>query len=116
MLLQSGVNGTATPPVAATPKPVPPPRDHLKVEKDGRIVNRTPAPQLPARITNNNNNVTVTPAVAVAVAATTPTQPAAEPTREQLDSIKKYQVTEMSKFKLSTILFWFLCVFSECAG
>ncbi|XP_063927834.1 protein PALS1 isoform X2 [Zophobas morio] len=90
-ILQSGVNGTATPPVAATPKPVPPPRDHLKVEKDGRIVNRTPAPQLPARITNNNNNVTVTPAVAVAVAATTPTQPAAEPTREQLDSIKKYQ-------------------------
>ncbi|XP_015834729.1 protein PALS1 isoform X1 [Tribolium castaneum] len=65
VLLQSGVNGTAA-------KPVPPPRDHLKLEKDGRIVNRAPAPQLPA-----------TPAPA------TPAQ--AEPTREQLDSIKKYQ-------------------------
>ncbi|XP_015834730.1 protein PALS1 isoform X2 [Tribolium castaneum] len=64
-ILQSGVNGTAA-------KPVPPPRDHLKLEKDGRIVNRAPAPQLPA-----------TPAPA------TPAQ--AEPTREQLDSIKKYQ-------------------------
>ncbi|XP_044254353.1 protein PALS1 isoform X3 [Tribolium madens] len=65
-ILQSGVNGT---PGA---KPVPPPRDHLKLEKDGRIVNKAPPPQLPA-----------TPA------PTTPAQ--AEPTREQLDSIKKYQ-------------------------
>ncbi|XP_044254354.1 protein PALS1 isoform X4 [Tribolium madens] len=63
---KSGVNGT---PGA---KPVPPPRDHLKLEKDGRIVNKAPPPQLPA-----------TPA------PTTPAQ--AEPTREQLDSIKKYQ-------------------------
>ncbi|XP_044254352.1 protein PALS1 isoform X2 [Tribolium madens] len=64
---KSGVNGT---PGA---KPVPPPRDHLKLEKDGRIVNKAPPPQLPA-----------TPA------PTTPAQ--AEPTREQLDSIKKYQI------------------------
>lgn len=87
---QTGVNGTTTLPA----KPVPPPRDHLKVEKDGRIVNRTPAPQLPARITNNNNNnVTVTPSTTVTtVTAVTPSPVAAEPTREQLDSIKKYQV------------------------
>lgn len=82
--LQSGLNGTAASPAL---KPVPPPRDHLKIEKDGRLVNRTPAPQLPARITNNNNNnITSSPAQLSSTIATT-----AEPTREQLDSIKKYQ-------------------------
>ncbi|XP_045478813.1 protein PALS1 isoform X2 [Harmonia axyridis] len=84
-VLTSGLNGTATTP-AQTPnsKPVPPPRDHLKIEKDGRLVNRAPAPQLPARITNNNNNniTSITPATPTAVT---------EPTREQLNSIKKYQ-------------------------
>ncbi|KAK9877616.1 hypothetical protein WA026_019286 [Henosepilachna vigintioctopunctata] len=83
----SGLNGNAGSPVS-TPnsKPVPPPRDHLKMEKDGRLVNRAPAPQLPARITNNNNNITsVTPTLPVTPAAIT------EPTREQLSSIKKYQ-------------------------
>ncbi|XP_037935702.1 uncharacterized protein LOC119669758 isoform X2 [Teleopsis dalmanni] len=61
-------------------KPVPPPRDHLRVEKDGRLVNhRSPAPpQLPDRRMGNNAQ---------------PQQIAqiVEPTLEQLDSIKKYQ-------------------------
>lgn len=61
-------------------KPVPPPRDHLKIEKDGRLVNRAPAPQLPARI-NNNNNIT---------SSVTPTS---VESREQLDNIRKYQVS-----------------------
>ncbi|KAK9746006.1 PDZ domain [Popillia japonica] len=92
-ILQSGLNGNATSPAPSvtlnsTSKPIPPPRDHLKIEKDGRLVNRAPAPQLPARITNNNNNITTaTPAI-----ATTTTAPSTEPpTREQLDSIRKYQ-------------------------
>ncbi|KAF5286758.1 hypothetical protein FQA39_LY04181 [Lamprigera yunnana] len=84
--VKSGINGSAASP-AANSKPVPPPRDHLKIEKDGRLVNRAPAPQLPARITNNNNNsITSTPPqISSTIAAST------EPTREQLDSIKKYQ-------------------------
>ncbi|XP_049826039.1 protein PALS1 isoform X2 [Aethina tumida] len=91
--VKTGVNGTTPQPPPATPslvttptpggKPVPPPRDHLKIEKDGRLVNRAPPPQLPARIPNNSA------AAAVAV-PTTPSTPQ-EPTREQLDSIKKYQ-------------------------
>ncbi|CAG9819507.1 unnamed protein product [Phaedon cochleariae] len=79
-------------PAPATTKPVPPPRDHLKIEKDGRLVNRAPAPQLPARIVNNNNVAPVAPL--------TPVAPAVEPTREQLDSIKKYQFS------------WVVCGFS----
>lgn len=83
-------NGSASSPATSIPpslaaKPVPPPRDHLKIEKDGRLVNRAPAPQLPARIANNNNNITATP-----VAVPVPVVP--EPTREQLHSIRKYQV------------------------
>ncbi|XP_025835102.1 MAGUK p55 subfamily member 5 isoform X1 [Agrilus planipennis] len=108
--IQTGLNGNmpipatstaATPVVSSTAtsisgsKPVPPPRDHLKIEKDGRLVNRAPAPQLPARITNNNNNIigTGTP-TAIPVAPPVvppPTVAATEPTREQLDSIRKYQ-------------------------
>ena len=72
-ILQPGVNGLAA-------KPVPPPRDHLRIEQDGRLVNRAPAPQVPARtatvaatpISHNNN---------------------ADPTKEQLDSIRKFQVS-----------------------
>ncbi|XP_067011595.2 protein PALS1 isoform X2 [Anabrus simplex] len=66
-----GLNGSVT-----APKPVPPPRDHLRIERDGRLVNRAPAPQVPARtvINNNNNNNTER-----------------EPTKEQLDSIRKFQ-------------------------
>lgn len=61
--------------------------DHLKIEKDGRLVNRAPAPQLPARITNNNNNITTAAPVTTTAPSTEP------PTREQLDSIRKYQVS-----------------------
>ncbi|KAG5876450.1 hypothetical protein JTB14_031135 [Gonioctena quinquepunctata] len=90
---KSGLNGTTTPAQPSVPdsnsKPVPPPRDHLKIEKDGRLVNRAPAPQLPARITNNNN---ITPVAVAPLAPLTPSPTAmVEPTREQLDSIKKYQ-------------------------
>lgn len=73
MVLQPGVNGLAA-------KPVPPPRDHLRIEQDGRLVNRAPAPQVPARTTTiaaapigHNNNT--------------------DPTKEQLDSIRKFQVS-----------------------
>ncbi|XP_055303206.1 uncharacterized protein LOC129568883 isoform X3 [Sitodiplosis mosellana] len=57
-------------------RPVPPPRDHLRMEKDGRMVNRAPAPQVPDR-----NPVLQTNQIAQIVDATP----------EQLDSIKKYQ-------------------------
>lgn len=58
-------------------RPVPPPRDHLRMEKDGRMVNRAPAPQVPDR-----NPALQTHQIAQIVDAT----------QEQLDSIKKYQV------------------------
>lgn len=58
-------------------RPVPPPRDHLRMEKDGRMVNRAPAPQVPDR-----NPALQTHQIAQIVDATP----------EQLDSIKKYQV------------------------
>lgn len=71
--LQPGVNGLAA-------KPVPPPRDHLRIEQDGRLVNRAPAPQVPARTT--------------AVAATPVAHNNnADPTKEQLESIRKFQVS-----------------------
>ncbi|XP_055643750.1 uncharacterized protein LOC129779964 isoform X3 [Toxorhynchites rutilus septentrionalis] len=64
-------------------KPIPPPRDHLRIEKDGRLTNRAPvpAPQVPDR----------------KVVPTTPQQlhqhigQILEPTPDQLDSIKKFQ-------------------------
>lgn len=71
-------------------KPVPPPRDHLRIEKDGRLINCAPAPQLPDRrclIAAGNGS---------AAAAQQQQQQIAqivEPTLEQLDSIKKYQVS-----------------------
>ncbi|XP_011209435.1 protein PALS1 isoform X4 [Bactrocera dorsalis] len=61
-------------------KPVPPPRDHLRVEKDGRLINRTPAPQLPDRRLGGSG-----------VGAPQQIAQIVEPTLEQLDSIKKYQ-------------------------
>ncbi|KAJ1522794.1 hypothetical protein ONE63_001950 [Megalurothrips usitatus] len=66
----AGVNGSAV-------KPVPPPRGHLRIEEDGRLVNRAPAPQLPARSCPPDNN----------------NDPDAdkEPTKEQLSAIRKYQ-------------------------
>ncbi|XP_052850126.1 disks large 1 tumor suppressor protein isoform X10 [Drosophila gunungcola] len=71
-------------------KPVPPPRDHLRVEKDGRLVNCSPAPQLPDRRAPGN---------ASSGSSSGPPHPLqqqqiaqiVEPTLEQLDSIKKYQ-------------------------
>ncbi|XP_055386918.1 protein PALS1-like [Condylostylus longicornis] len=59
-------------------KPVPPPRDHLRMEKDGRMVNRAPAPQVPDRKILNNQQQPIG-------------QTIDQPTIEQLDSIKKYQ-------------------------
>lgn len=59
-------------------RPVPPPRDHLRMEKDGRMVNRAPAPQVPDR-----NHPLQSNQIAQVVDATP----------EQLDSIKKYQVS-----------------------
>lgn len=59
-------------------RPVPPPRDHLRMEKDGRMVNRAPAPQVPDRNHPLQNNQ-----IAQVMDATP----------EQLDSIKKYQVS-----------------------
>lgn len=68
-------------------RPVPPPRDHLRIEKDGRLVNRAPAPQVPDRKVTNLQNIAQI----------------IEPTTEQLDSIKKYQVM----FILFFIVFFF---------
>ncbi|XP_065088887.1 protein PALS1 isoform X1 [Ochlerotatus camptorhynchus] len=61
-------------------KPIPPPRDHLRIEKDGRLTNRAPvpAPQVPDR----------------KVVPTTPQQhigQVVEPTPDQLNSIKKFE-------------------------
>ncbi|KQS30136.1 MAGUK p55 subfamily member 3 isoform X8 [Drosophila erecta] len=72
-------------------KPVPPPRDHLRVEKDGRLVNCSPAPQLPDRRGPGNGS-----SGSSSGATTHPLQhqqiaQIVEPTLEQLDSIKKYQ-------------------------
>lgn len=100
IFFQSGPNDSSvfhSPETVAT-KPVPPPRDHLKIEKDGRIINRAPAPQLPARITNNN----ITSPINNATSAVKPPQ-VVEPTKEQLDSINKYQVrdfTILTKIKI----------------
>lgn len=62
-------------------RPVPPPRDHLRIEKDGRLVNRAPAPQVPDR----KQNLQQQPNNLIAHVV--------EPTNEQLDSIRKYQVS-----------------------
>lgn len=50
------------------------------MEKDGRLVNRAPAPQVPDRKTNHiQQNSQIAQIL--------------DPTSEQLDSIKKYQVS-----------------------
>lgn len=77
---QPGVNGVAS-------KPVPPPRDHLRIEKDGRLVNRAPAPQVPARTAS----AAVTPAIQ---------NNNTDPTKEQLDSIRKFQVSSAGTCRL----------------
>ena len=80
-LAAPGANGTAS-------KPVPPPRDHLRIEKDGRLVNRAPPPQLPAR--------GAAPAAPSAIPSAVPVPPVTDPnrtpTRDQLESIRKFQV------------------------
>ncbi|XP_058117237.1 protein PALS1 [Anopheles coustani] len=62
-------------------KPVPPPRDHLRIEKDGRLTNRAPvpAPQVPDRkiVPNASQHQHIGQVL--------------EPTPDQLDSIKKFQ-------------------------
>uniref|UniRef100_A0A182J6P6 Guanylate kinase-like domain-containing protein n=2 Tax=Anopheles atroparvus TaxID=41427 RepID=A0A182J6P6_ANOAO len=65
----------------STTKPVPPPRDHLRIEKDGRLTNRAPvpAPQVPDRkiVPNASQPQHIGQVL--------------EPTPDQLDSIKKFQ-------------------------
>jgi hypothetical protein len=70
-------------------KPVPPPRDHLRIEKDGRLVNRAPAPQVPAR-------------TATAVATPLCHNNNTDPTKEQLDSIRKFQVSTTMYLQMGT--------------
>ncbi|XP_034108024.1 uncharacterized protein LOC117570434 isoform X8 [Drosophila albomicans] len=76
-------------------KPVPPPRDHLRIEKDGRLINCAPAPQLPDRRAPTGGNGQLQQQQ-----QQQPQHPLqqqqqiaqiVEPTLEQLDSIKKYQ-------------------------
>lgn len=82
-------------------KPVPPPRDHLRVEKDGRLVNCSPAPQLPDRRAPGNassGSSSGPPYLQHPHPLQHPLQQQqiaqiVEPTLEQLDSIKKYQVS-----------------------
>lgn len=59
---------------------MPPPRDHLRVEKDGRLINIA-APQVPDR------NYTASGQIAQVI----------EPTHEQEMSIKKFQVRQIDK-------------------
>ncbi|XP_033251483.1 uncharacterized protein LOC108159648 isoform X3 [Drosophila miranda] len=88
-------------------KPVPPPRDHLRVEKDGRLVNCSPAPQLPDRRaagTGNGSSGSHSQQHHLQQLHHQQQQQQhlhhqqqqqiaqiVEPTLEQLDSIKKYQ-------------------------
>ncbi|XP_039232815.1 uncharacterized protein LOC6525332 isoform X11 [Drosophila yakuba] len=76
-------------------KPVPPPRDHLRVEKDGRLVNCSPAPQLPDRRAPGNASSGSSGAAMHPLQQQQQQQQQiaqiVEPTLEQLDSIKKYQ-------------------------
>lgn len=97
--IQTAVNGTSTGSISSNSKPVPPPRDHLRIEKDGRLVNKAPAPQVPARgpattLINNNNqlqtdsfsvNNNVQPA-----AVTVNSNIKEVPTNAELSSIRKY--------------------------
>ncbi|XP_017064373.1 uncharacterized protein LOC108103420 isoform X6 [Drosophila eugracilis] len=71
-------------------KPVPPPRDHLRVEKDGRLVNCSPAPQLPDRRAPGNASSGSSSGIPHPLQQQQIAH-IVEPTLEQLDSIKKYQ-------------------------
>lgn len=74
-------------------RPVPPPRDHLRIEKDGRLVNRSPAPQVPDRkITTTLSSTNQLPQLHTSPNNNQIAQ-IVEPTSEQLISIKKYEVS-----------------------
>ncbi|XP_052869006.1 uncharacterized protein LOC128274746 [Anopheles cruzii] len=79
---QVNLVSNAMPQLNGSSKPVPPPRDHLRIEKDGRLTNRAPvpAPQVPDR-------------KAVPIGSQQPQHigQVLEPTPDQLDSIKKFQ-------------------------
>lgn len=62
------------------------------MEKDGRLVNRAPAPQVPDRKTNHIQNSQIAQIL--------------DPTSEQLDSIKKYQVRFHLRFSLFLVIFF----------
>lgn len=77
---------------------MPPPRDHLRMETDGRLVNRAPAPQVPDRKTSivhqqqNSHSSQIAQIV--------------EPTPDQVENIKKYQVSyQLFSFFLFIYLF-----------
>lgn len=96
------MNGTSTGSLPS--KPVPPPRDHLRIEKDGRLVNKAPAPQVPARgpatTLLNNNHQLQTDNFSNQQSVNNNVQPAAVnsdikevPTNAELSSIRKYTVS-----------------------
>ncbi|XP_017869213.1 PREDICTED: MAGUK p55 subfamily member 5-A isoform X2 [Drosophila arizonae] len=78
-------------------KPLPPPRDHLRIEKDGRLINCAPAPQLPdRRIPGNGSAIQHQHQHQQQQQQQQQPQPqqiaqVVAPTLEQLDSIRKYQ-------------------------
>ncbi|XP_043071865.1 uncharacterized protein LOC6565990 isoform X2 [Drosophila grimshawi] len=75
-------------------KPLPPPRDHLRIEKDGRLISCAPAPQLPdRRVPANGSQQHQQQQMQLQQQLQQQQQIAqiVEPTLEQLDSIKKYQ-------------------------
>lgn len=84
-------------------RPVPPPRDHLRIEQDGRLVNRAPAPQVPERnhpqhgstIGSSLDNGAAGTLTTLAPTGSSPIAQVMAPTSEQLDTIKKYKVCEM---------------------
>lgn len=67
-------------PLSIPEKPMLPPRDHLTIEKDGRMVNRTAAPEIPNRKTFGGSANTKHSIGQIV-----------EPTPAQLDNIKKFQ-------------------------
>lgn len=69
-------------------RPVPPPRDHLRIEQDGRLVNRAPAPQVPER----NHPQHDFPRATTLTTNASPIAQVMAPTSEQLDTIQKYKV------------------------
>lgn len=67
------------------------------MEKDGRLVNRAPAPQVPDRKTNHIQNSQIAQIL--------------DPTSEQLDSIKKYQVSLSIQSTNKKMIFFLFSVY-----